>query len=86
MQKGELTLRVGNEAVHFNLNRSLEHPDVDAKSCMAVKKNSLLSVKLNSNCTLQPSINEIEIIFSILRVLIVKSCLQICITKKQSRA
>ena len=30
VQKGELTLRVGNEAVHFNLNRSLEHPDVDA--------------------------------------------------------
>ena len=30
VQKGELTLRVGNEAVHFNLNRSLEHHDVDA--------------------------------------------------------
>ena len=36
VQKGELTLRVGNEAVHFNINRSLEHPDVDADSCMAV--------------------------------------------------
>ena len=31
MQKGELTLRVGNEAMHFNLNGSLEHPDVDAE-------------------------------------------------------
>ena len=30
VQKGELTLRVGNEAMHFNLNRSWEHPDVDA--------------------------------------------------------
>ena len=30
VQKGELTLRVGNEAVPFNLNRSLEHPDVDS--------------------------------------------------------
>ena len=30
VQKGELTLRVGNEAVHFNINRSLEHPVVDA--------------------------------------------------------
>ena len=30
VQKGELTIRVGNEAVNFNLNRSLEHPDVDA--------------------------------------------------------
>ena len=42
VQKGELTLRVGNEAVHFNLNRSLEHPDVDVESCKAVENNSLL--------------------------------------------
>ena len=66
VQKGELTLRVGNEAVHFNLNRSLEHPDVDAESCMVVEKNSLLSVELNSNCTLQHSINEIEMNFQYL--------------------
>ena len=66
VQKGELTLRVGNEAVHFNLNRSLEHPDVDAESCMAIEKNSLLSVELNSNCTLQHSINEIEMNFQYL--------------------
>ena len=26
VQKGELILRVGNEAVHFNINRSMEHP------------------------------------------------------------
>ena len=49
--------------MHFNLNRSLEHPDVDAGSCMAVEKNSLLSVELNSDCTLQHSINEIEMNF-----------------------
>ena len=36
-----------NKAVHFNLNRSLEHPDIDAKSCMAVENNSLLNVELN---------------------------------------
>ena len=63
VKKGELTLRVGNEAVHFNLNRSLEHPDVDAKSCMAIENNSLLSVELNFDCTLQHSINEIEMNF-----------------------
>ena len=28
--KGELTLRVGNEAVHFNLDKSLTQSDVDA--------------------------------------------------------
>ena len=66
VQKGELTLRVGNEAVHFNLNRSLEHPDVDAESCMAVENNSLLSVELNFDCILQHSINEIEMNFQFL--------------------
>ena len=63
VQKGEMTLRVGNEAVHFNLNRSLEHPDVDAESCMAIENNSLLSVELNSDYILQHSINEIEMNF-----------------------
>ena len=69
VQKGELTLRVGNEAVHFNLNRSLEHSDVDAESCMAVENNSLLNVELNSNCILQHSINEIELNFQYLESL-----------------
>ena len=30
VQKGEPTLRVGDEAVQFNINRSLEHPNVDS--------------------------------------------------------
>ena len=69
IQKGELTLRVGNEAVHFNINRSLEHPDVNADSCMAVGNNSLLNDELNSNCILQHSINEIEMNFQYLESL-----------------
>ena len=69
VQKGKLTLRVGNEAVHFNINRSLEHPDVDAKSCMVVENNSLLNVELNSDCILQHSINEIEMNFQYLKSL-----------------
>ena len=69
VQKGELTLRVGNEAVHFNLNRSLEHPDVDTESSMAVENNSLLNVELNSDCILQHSINEIEMNFQYLESL-----------------
>ena len=52
--------------MHFNLNRSLEHPDVDAESCMAVENTGLLSVELNSDCTLQHSINEIEMNFQYL--------------------
>ena len=69
VQKGELTLRVGNEAVHFNINRSLEHPYVDAESCMAVGNNRLLNVELNSDCILQYSINEIEMNFQYLESL-----------------
>ena len=52
--------------MHFNLNRSLEHLDVDAESCMAVENNSLLSVELNSDCILQHYINEIEMNFQYL--------------------
>ena len=50
VQKGELTLRVGDEAVHFNINRILEHPNVEADNCMAVRTNSLLNDELNSDC------------------------------------
>ena len=67
VQKGELTLRVGNEGVHFNLNMSFEHPDVDAESCMTVENNSLLSVELNFDYILQHSINEIEMNFQYLK-------------------
>ena len=66
VQKGELTLRVGDEAVHFNINRSLEHPNVEADSCMAVRNNSLLNDELNSDCIIQHSINEIEMNFQYL--------------------
>ena len=69
VQKGELTLRVGNEAVHFNINRSLEHPNVDAESCKVVGNNSLLNFELNSDCILQHSINEIEMNFQYLESL-----------------
>ena len=68
-QKGELTLRVGNEAVHFNINKILEHPDIDANSCMVVGKNSLINVELNYDCILQHSINEIEMNFQYLESL-----------------
>ena len=66
MQKGELTLRVEDKAVHFNLNKGLEQPDVDAGSCMAVENSSHISVELNSDFNLQHSINEIEMNFQYL--------------------
>ena len=67
--KGELTLRVGNEAVQFNINRSTKHPNVEADSCMVVRNNSLLNDELNCNCIIQHSINEIEINFQYLESL-----------------
>ena len=70
VQKGELTLRVGDEAaVQFNINRSLEHPNVGSDSCMAVRNTSLLNDELNSDCIIQHSINEIEMNFQYLESL-----------------
>ena len=66
VQKGELTLRVGDEAVHFNLNKSLEQPDVDAEICMVVENNNSISIELNSDCNLHHSINDIEMNFQYL--------------------
>ena len=66
VQKGELTLRVGNEAVHFNLNKSLTQPDVDAEICMALENSSPISFDLISYCNLQHSINENEMNFQYL--------------------
>ena len=67
VKKGELTLRVGNEAVHFNLNKSLTQCDADEENCMAVENFSPVSLELNSNCNIQHSINENEMNFQYLK-------------------
>ena len=66
MQKGELTLRVGNEAVHFNLDKSLTQSDVDVENCNAIDNSSPISFNLISDCNLQHSINENEMNFQYL--------------------
>ena len=66
VQKGELTLRGGDEPVHFNLNKSVEQPDIDAGICMVVENSSPISVELNSDCNLHHSINEIDMNFQYL--------------------
>ena len=63
VQNGELTLRVGNEAVHFNLNKSLTESDVDEENCMVVDNISPISFELNSDCNIHHSINENEMNF-----------------------
>ena len=52
--------------MQFNINRSLEHPNVEVESCMAVRNNSLLNDELNSDCIIQQSISEIEMNFQYL--------------------
>ena len=37
VKKGELTLRVGDEALHFNLNHSLKHPELSSADCEIVE-------------------------------------------------
>ena len=37
VKKGELTLRVGDEAVHFNLNKSLKQFECESTNCKAVE-------------------------------------------------
>ena len=67
VQKGELTLRVGNEAVHFNLNKNLTQSDVDEENCMVVDNISPINFELNSDCNIQHSINENEMNFQYLK-------------------
>ena len=67
VQKGELTLRVRNEAVHFNLKKSLTQSDVDEENRMAVDNISPISFELNSDCNIQHSINEKETNFQYLK-------------------
>ena len=67
VQKGELTLRVGNEAVHFNLNKSLAQSDVDEENCMGVDNISPISLELNSDYNIQYYINESEMNFQYLK-------------------
>ena len=52
--------------MHFNINRSLEHPNVGTDSCLDVRNNSFLNDELNSDCIIQHSINEIEMNFQYL--------------------
>ena len=60
VKKGELTLRVGNEAVHFNLNQSLKPPKFDNVDCKTVETIIPISSKLKYDCKIQSSMNENE--------------------------
>ena len=66
MKKGELTLRVGDEAVHFNLNDSLKQSELSSADCEIVETKILVNSELTTDCNFQNSMNENEINFQYL--------------------
>ena len=63
LKKGELMLRVGDEAVHFNLNQSLKQLEFDNVDCKIVETKVPISSKMKNDHKIQSSMNENEMIF-----------------------
>ena len=66
MKKEELTLRVGDEVVHFNLNHSLKQPEFINADCESVETKIPISFKLINDCNFHSSMNENEMNFQYL--------------------
>ena len=64
---GELTLRVGDEAVHFNLDDSLKQPELISADCEFVETKIPVSSELTTDCNFQNSMNENEMNFQYLK-------------------
>ena len=67
VKKGELTLKVGDEAVHFNLNHSLKQPELSSVDCEIVKTKIPISSKLATTCNFQNSMNDNQMNFQYLK-------------------
>ena len=63
VKKGELTLKVGDEAVHFNLNQSLKQYDCDNAESKIIEQFVPTSPELINDCKNQNSMNENEMNF-----------------------
>ena len=50
VKKGELTLRVGDEAVHFNLNHGLKQLELINVECEIVEKKIPINFELINDC------------------------------------
>ena len=66
VNKGELTLRVGDEAVHFNLNHNLKQPELSNADYEILETKIPISSELNNDCIFQNSMNENEMNFQYL--------------------
>ena len=63
VKKGELTLRVGDEVVHFNLNQSLKQFDCDNAESKIIEQIVPIGLELTNDCKNQNSMNENEMNF-----------------------
>ena len=61
MQKGVLTLTVGEEAVAFNLIKSMQNIDIDRENCNVVDDVYTYNPDVHNDCNAQIFINEKEI-------------------------
>ena len=66
VKKGELTLIVGDEEVHFNLNQSLKQSEYDNADCKIIETIVPISPELINDCKIQNSMNENEMNFQYL--------------------
>ena len=66
VKKGEMTLRVGDEVVHFNLNHSLKQPELSSTDCEIVETKIPISFERATICNFQNLMNENELNFQYL--------------------
>ena len=66
VKKGELTLMVGDEAVHFNLNHNLKQPELSSVVCEIVETKIPINSELTTDCNFQNSMNDNEMNFQYL--------------------
>ena len=66
VKKGELTLRVGEEAMHFNFNTSLKPSRLESTDCKTIETLVPIHPKLMIGCNFQNLINEKEMNFQYL--------------------
>ena len=63
MQKGVLTLRVGNEAAAFDLIKGMQNIDIDKEGCNVIDDVYVLQSDVHNDCNDQSFINEKEMNF-----------------------
>ena len=83
IKKRELTLRMGDEAVHFNLNQRLKRPGFDNGDCKTVETIVPISFELKYDCKIKSSMNENEKNFQYIESLDVEYLNASCELKNQ---